>query len=470
MRSKLRKNAGPAGKTTPKRPRTNRSERALSSLAHDTLGAGPRPFRELIFSYPAMLVLGFASGLPLMMVFSKLSFWLREVGIDRSTIGFFYWVGLAYTFKFLWAPVIDRVQIPVLYRVLGRRRSWMFVALLGTVFGLLLIGFSDPAKGLGLTLAGAFLLAYSGATLDISVDAWRIESAPNREQASMAATYILGYRFAIMFAGIGLVIADHTSWKISYGVMAGVMALIGGLLFFIREPDRKQSEIRAQTLSVAQRFMQDVGAPFLAILHRLGRWALPVFALVAIYRLSDFTMGVMASPLYADLGYTKSQVGSITGLFAPWLIVLGGFAGGALTMWLGLMRALLIGAVVTILTNGAFAWLASFGEPEIWRLFVVVGADNFAAGFVGAAFIAYLSALTDPANAATQYAVFSSLYAFFCKALAGFSGVLADAVGYVHFFILTASYGIPAAALVIFIMVYGSAAARGDQSSSTPAA
>jgi PAT family beta-lactamase induction signal transducer AmpG len=427
-----------------------------------------RSFHELIRSYPAMLMLGFASGLPLMMVFSKLSFWLREVGIERSTIGFFYWVGLAYTFKFLWAPVVDRLQIPILYNKLGRRRSWMFVALMGTIIGLLLIGFSNPAAGLGMTLAGAFLLAYSGATLDISVDAWRIESAPNREQAGMAATYILGYRFAIMFAGIGLVIADFTSWKLSYGVMAGVMALIGGLLFVIKEPEQKIQTETDKNQRFIERLGTSIGKPFIAIVGRLGKWAIPVFALVAIYRLSDFTMGVMASPLYADLGYTKTQVGAITGLFAPWLIVLGGFAGGALTLWSGLMRALLVGAVITILTNGAFAWLAGQDGAETWRLFIVVGADNFAAGFVGAAFIAYLSALTDPANAATQYAVFSSLYAFFCKFLAGFSGLLADAIGYTNFFLLTASYGIPAAALIWLIMMRGSLAARGIQTASTP--
>jgi len=421
-------------------------------------------------SYPAMLVLGFASGLPLMMVFSKLSFWLREVGIERSTIGFFYWVGLAYTFKFLWSPIVDRVQIPILYRVLGRRRSWMFAALLGTICGLLLIGFSDPSVSLGLTIAGALVLAYSGATLDISVDAWRIESAPNREQASMAATYILGYRFAIMFAGIGLVIADHTSWKISYGVMALVMMIIAGLLFVIREPQRASFKDEDQQLSFTKRLAINIGKPFLAIVQRLGKWAIPVFALVAIYRLSDFTMGVMASPLYADLGYTKSEVGTITGLVAPWLIVLGGFAGGGLTLWTGLMRALLIGAVITVLSNGAFAWLAAQQDAEIWRLFLVVGADNFAAGFVGAAFIAYLSALTDPANAATQYAVFSSLYAFFCKFLAGFSGLLADAIGYVNFFLVTASYGLPAAMLIIWIMSRGSPEAKGVQRSSTPEA
>jgi len=429
-----------------------------------------RPWRDLMFSYPAMLVLGFASGLPLMMVFSKLSFWLREVGVDRTTIGFFYWVGLAYTLKFLWAPFVDRIRLPVLYRLLGRRRSWMFVALAGTVIGLLLIGFSNPVAGLGMTLAGAFILAYSGATLDISVDAWRIESAPNREQAGMAATYILGYRFAIMFAGVGLVIADYGSWRLSYAVMAGVMIAISALLFVIREPEPNPDAIQDASLSFSKRIAKNVSEPFLAIVRRLGKWAIPVFALVALYRLSDFTMGVMASPLYADLGYSKSEVGAITGLIAPWLIVIGGFVGGAITMWRGVMQALLLGAVITVLTTSAFAWLAGQAGAEVWRLFIVVGADNFAAGFVGAAFIAYLSSLTDPANAATQYAVLSSVYALFAKSLAGFSGLLADSIGYINFFLVTASYGIPAAMLVTWILLRGSPEAKGIQRSSTPEA
>lgn len=423
-------------------------------------------WRELALSYPAMLMLGFASGLPLMMVFSKLSFWLREVGIDRSTIGFFYWVGLAYTLKFLWAPVVDRYHMPVLHKVLGRRRSWMVFALMGTCVGLLLIGFSHPVHSLWQALIGAFILAYSGATLDISVDAWRIESAPTREQAAMAATYILGYRFAIMFAGVGLVIADHSGWRVSYAVMALAMAIIAVLIFRIREPAQEtgvEEELQAEDRhNFLQNLVHAVVEPFMAILGRLRAWALPVFALVAIYRLSDFTMGVMASPLYADLGFTKTQVGTITGLLGPWVIVLGGFVGGGLTVWRGVMPALAIGAVITVLTNAAFAWLAGFHDPVIWRLFLVVGADNFAAGFVGAAFIAWLSSLTDPENAATQYAVLSSLYAFFCKFMAGFSGVLADALGYVHFFLLTASYGLPALVLALLIMWKGSPAAKGN--------
>lgn len=410
-----------------------------------------------------MLVLGFASGLPLMMVFSKLSFWLREVGIDRSTIGFFYWVGLAYTFKFVWAPVVDSLKLGGLTTWLGHRRSWMLLAISGTMAGLLLIGISNPAENLWPTLIGALILAYSGATLDISVDAWRIESAPDDRQANMAAVYTLGYRLAIMFAGVGLIIADNEGWFVAYASMAaamGVVALI--VMTVIKEPEREAKNLDDRSFGV--RFAEGFIMPFIQFFQRFGVWLIPVMLLVGLYRLSDFTMGVMASPLYADIGYTKSQVGYVSSFLGPWILVAGGFLGGLVAVKWGLMRALFIGAIITIATNGAFSFLAGYEgyeNPPFQALLWIVSADNFAAGFVGTAFIAYLSSLTERKFAATQYALLSSLYAFFCKFIAGFSGVLADAVGYESFFLITAAYGIPAIILILIISIFGPAAIKG---------
>jgi len=299
-----------------------------------------RPY--LKWRIAAMLLLGFASGLPLMMVFSKLSFWLREVGIDRSVIGGFYAVSLAYSLKVLWAPLVDRLALPVLTRRLGQRRSWMLISVLGTSIGLVTIGASDPAAGLSVTLLGALILAYSGATLDISVDAWRIESAPNDEQANMAAVYILGYRLAIMFAGAGLIIADATSWFTAYAIMAVLMISIAALILFIHEPIHAARDID-RNKSFAWRMREAIIEPFWQIIARFGRWVLPVLGIVALYRLSDFTMGVMASPFYVDLGYSKSTVGWITGLFGPWPVVVGGFLGGLIAIRFRLMPALLVG-------------------------------------------------------------------------------------------------------------------------------
>lgn len=409
----------------------------------------------------AMLVLGFASGLPLMMLYSKLSFRLAEAGIDRSTIGFMYWITLAYSIKWMWAPVVDRVRLPVLGS-LGRRRSWMVLAIIGTVMGLAIIAVSDPATQLGVTLIGAGLLAYSGATLDISVDAWRIESAENDAQSAMAALYQWGYRFAIMFAGVGLVIADYADWRISYLVMAATMATIGLLVLVMREPPASAAIERLSTGSFRRDAINAIREPFTQFWQRLGIWLLPVMALVAIYRLSDFTMGVMTSPFYESMGYSKSTVGFVTGVLAPWVTMAGVLVAAAVALWLGVLRTLALGALLTVLTNAAFAWLAAMGEPDVPMLTLVVSADNFAAGFVGTVFIAYLSSLTDPLNAATQYALLSSMYSFFCKSLAGFSGVISEVLDWENFFLLTASYGLPALLLIALLAWRAPPAARGD--------
>jgi len=448
-------------------PADDAAAKAASAERHSWLDAFRVYFTPIM---AAMIVLGFASGLPLYMVFSKLSYWLRDAGIERSTIGFFYWVTFAYSFKFLWAPVVDRLQIPWLTKTLGHRRSWMIVALAGTVVGLVILSGADPSVSLLPILAGAAVLAYSGATLDISIDAWRIESAPNDEQANMAAAYSLGYRFAYMFSGIGLAISALSNWHVSFLVMAGAMAVCAGLVLFMREPVRAERAPMLASLSFAERIAAALVEPFRQVAARLNVWIVPVLLLVGLYRLSDFTMGVMASPLYSDLEFSRLVVGGIQS--GPGVLAtMGGlFVGGFIAYRYGVMRALLIGAGITFLTNGAFAWLAATASgDDTLRLTVVIVADNIAGGFVTTAFIAYLSSLTDATNAATQYALFSSLYSFFAKFVSGFSGVLADAVGWVSFFLVTASFAIPAALLVIFIMVRGSEAARGIKPEPTAA-
>lgn len=425
-----------------------------------------------------MLVLGFASGLPLMMVFSKLSFWLRDVGIDRSTIGGLYAVSFAYSLKFLWSPAVDRIPLPFLRGLLGQRRSWMLLAIGGTITGLLLIATSDPAEYLLPTVIGALVLAFSGATLDIAVDAWRIESAPNDEQANMAAVYNLGYRLAIMFAGFGLVIASQTSWGFAYGIMAVAMAMIAGLLFLIKEPVREERLVD-DGLSVLGHLRTAIVEPFGQIVRKFGPWIFAVFGIVALYRISDFTMGVMASPFYVDLGYSAETVGYIQGFFGPWPIIVGGFAGGFVAVKYRLMPALLAGGALTLLTNGAFAVLALAAGPEldaaanevvgavvntpdVWALTLVIVSDNLAAGYVGSVFIAYLSSLTDRQFAATQYALLSSAYSFFCKlAATTTSGPLSESIGWAGFFSVTALYTLPPMVIILIVMRYGPEHAKG---------
>ena len=410
----------------------------------------------------SMLVLGFASGLPLYMVFQKISFWLRDAGIERSTIGFFYWVTLSYTFKFLWAPIVDRYKIPILHSMLGSRRSWIVTAIAGTIIGLVIIAFTDPASGLLPVAIGAVLLSYSGATLDVAIDAWRIESAPNRMQANMAAAYSLGYRFAYMMSGLGLAISAWADWNVSFLAMAAAMAGSAVLVFFMKEPEAGKARQELEG-SFGIKVVRAVWEPLKQFFTLLRWWIIPVIIFIMIYRMSDFTMGVMASPLYSDLGFDRAIVGGVQG--GPGLIstMIGLFVGGVFVFRFGLMRTLLIGLVITLLTNGAYAWLAATAGPDdIWKLTIAIVGDNLAGGFVTTAFIAYLSSLVDPANAATQYALLASFYALFAKFLSGFSGVLADAVGWVNFFIITAGWTLPAAGLLIFLMIAAPKTARGE--------
>ena len=408
----------------------------------------------------AMLALGFASGLPFMMLASKLSRWLAEVGVDKTTIGFFFWISLAYSLKFLWAPVVDRARVPGLTGWLGQRRSWMMVAILGTVIGMALIANSDPRPdNLAPLVLGAFVLAYSGATLDISVDAWRIESGTNAEQANFAAVYQLGYRFAIMAAGYALVVADFISWRGAYLASAAAMGLVAVLVLFVREPE---GTVRRQATGFVEGLRVNVVEPFSDLFTRLGRWLIPVFALIILYRLSDFTMGVMAQPLYEELGYSKTQVGLVQGTFGPWPMIVGSFIGGWMAIRYGLMKTLFLGAIIMIVTNGAFAWLALQTGAVTWKLLVTIFFDNIALGIVGTGFIAYMSSIASREYAATQYALMTSAWSFFNKIVAGFSGILYDAVGAFLFFLITAGLGLPAIVLLLYVWRFGSPLARGE--------
>lgn len=404
-----------------------------------------------------MIPLGFASGLPFMLIYSELAFWMKKEGVDLSVIGFFSWIGLAYTFKVFWAPLVDRIKLPILGR-LGQRRSWMVLAIIGTIVGMLVIAGSDPSQDLIQLALGAVILATSGATLDISIDAWRIEAAPNDEQANMAATYVFGYRMAIIAAGLSYIIAGQFNWNIAYMFMAVVMAANGMIVFFIKEPVR---EIRRKALTLSQAIADNVVSPFFSFVQRLGPWTPVVFLLVATYLISDKTMGPMAKPLYQHIGYSETQVGLVSSFFGPWPVVIGGFLGGVISIRFGLMRCLIIGSIFMVITNGAFAWLATVDVPKTAYLFVTVGADNLAQGFAATVFIAYLSSLTDLKFAATQYAFLSSMFNLIGKALSGFTGIMAEKMGFESFFMFSAALGIPAIILTLIILAFGPDAAKG---------
>ncbi len=406
-----------------------------------------------------MLTLGFAAGLPLLLVLGTLSFRLREAGVDRSTIGYLSWVGLAYGFKWAWAPLVDRVPLPLLTRWLGRRRSWLLLSQLGVAAGLVGMALADPRAGLTPLVWCALGVAFASATQDIALDAYRIESAPTREQPALAATYQTGYRLAMIWAGAGVlwlaaraqggaVGYDNAAWQAAYLVMAGSMVL--GVLTVLLSPEPTPLPL-APARSAGEWLHTALIEPFSDFFRRYKWQAALILALIAVYRISDVVMGIMANPFYVDMGYSKDEVAAVTKVYGVIMTLAGAFVGGSLALRFGVMRILMLGAVLSALTNLLFAWLAGHGH-SVPALIVVVSADNLASGIASAAFVGYLSSLTNISYSATQYALFSSLMLLLPKFIAGFSGDYVNAFGYAGFFTSTALLGAPVLLLVWLAM------------------
>ncbi|BDB67690.1 MULTISPECIES: AmpG family muropeptide MFS transporter [Comamonas] len=402
-----------------------------------------------------MLALGFSAGLPLLLVLGTLSFWLREADIDRTTIGFLSWVGLAYAFKWVWSPLVDRLPLPALTRMLGRRRSWLLFSQLLIVVGLLGMSFMDPKQSLQPLVLCAVLVAFGSATQDIALDAYRIESAKVDDQAALAATYQTGYRLAMIWAGAGVLwVAAQVqgdvqgymvqAWHVAYTAMAASMLV--GMITVLLSPE-PEARPMAPARNAAEWIKGALIAPFADFIGRYRWQALLLLALIGLYRVSDVVMGIMANPFYVDMGYTKEEVAAVTKVFGVIMTLLGGFVGGTMAVRWGVMRVLMLGAVLSACTNILFAWLATRGH-DVSALVWVVSADNLAGGIASAAFIAYLSGLTNVQYSATQYALFSSMMLLAPKWLAGFSGAFVDAYGYEAFFHTTALMGFPVLLLI----------------------
>ena len=455
------------------------SDTSTSSTPNSAPEPSPRtPWLQTLRVYlePAslrMLTLGFSAGLPLLLVLGTLSFRLREAGIDRSTIGYLSWVGLAYGFKWLWAPLVDRMPLPLLTRWLGRRRSWLLLSQALIVAGLVGMALADPRLTLGPIVWCALAVAFGSATQDIALDAFRIESADSNHQAALAASYQTGYRLAMIWAGAGVLwIAaraevapavaqvvgqgvgqalaqgaaayQNGAWQAAYLAMAASMAVGVVTVLFSREP---VPVVLPPAKNAAEWIKGAVVDPFADFLGRYGWQAAQILALIAVYRISDVVMGIMANPFYVDMGFTKDEVAAVTKVYGVVMTLVGAFIGGVLSMRLGVMRILMLGAVLSAASNLLFAWLAGHGH-DVTALIAVVSADNLASGIASAAFIAYLSSLTNVSYSATQYALFSSMMLLLPKFVAGFSGDYVDAFGYAHFFTATALLGLPVLVLV----------------------
>jgi PAT family beta-lactamase induction signal transducer AmpG len=413
-----------------------------------------------------MIFLGFSAGLPFLLVFSTLSAWLRDEGVERSVIGFFSWVGVTYSIKVFWAPVIDRLPLPFLTKFLGKRRSWMLLAQLGIIIGLIGMGCSDSHSQLQQIALFAVWVAFCSATQDVVIDAYRIESVEPEYQGAMAATYVLGYRIALLMAGAGaFYIAEYTSWKLSYVVMAAAMSVGLVATLYIKEPEHKQfqerlcEDVKERQRNIWRRLATAISDavlnPFVEFFARNGKIGLLILMLIALYKMSDITMGVMSNPFYLDLGFSKKDIADISKIFGFFMTIAGAAAGGVLVVRYGVMRPLLLGAVMVAATNLLFAVLA-VSKPNLLLLAGVISADNLSGGIATSVFIAYLSGLTNTAYTATQYALFSSLMTLPAQLLGGFSGMVVDSYGYTVFFIYASAVGLPAIMLVLLLMRYQS--------------
>ncbi|MCL1036042.1 MFS transporter [Shewanella submarina] len=439
-----------------------------------------------------LLLLGFSSGLPLMLVFSTLSFWLREAGIDRAAIGYFSWIALTYAVKWIWSPLVDRLSLPLLTGWLGRRRSWMLLAQSTLVVAILGMAHSDPQQNITAMALFALLVAFASATQDIVVDAFRIDSAPEKMQAALAASYQIGYRSAMILATAGaLTIAAWASpedgsysligWQTAYMAMAGMMFV--GLIttLFATEPVVDTREADAEELKLKNRLAEKYPmwaasslswvysaavVPFADFFKRYGKHALLILALISCYRISDIVMGIMANVFYVDMGFSKEEIAFLSKVYGLIMTLVGGAVGGLLVSKYGTMKILFLGALLVATTNLTFALQAWVGY-NISLLTVAIALDNLSAGIATAAFIAYLSSLTSSGHTATQYALLSSIMLLFPKFVAGFSGEYVDAFGYVSFFIACSLIGFPVLILISMVNRRFPATKKDEQAEST---
>jgi MFS transporter, PAT family, beta-lactamase induction signal transducer AmpG len=409
-----------------------------------------------------MLLLGFSSGLPFFLTANTLGFWLRDEGISLTAIGFLSWVGLAYTMKPLWAPIIDRVDAPIFGR-LGRRRGWMMLSQILICLGLIAMSLIGPQGGLALLAACALLVAFSSSTQDIVVDAWRIEAAETSDELGLlSSAYQLGYRVAVVISdSVILIAAAHLGWPVSYGVMAALM-LVGVLATWkATEPKRVNAVMTTVELPLwtARGFFDAVVGPFLVFFRTHGVMALLMLAMISLYRLPDFIRAPLINPFYHDVGLSKDVVGGIRATIGLAFTFLGIAAGGLSAVRFGYFKTLIIGAVLQSVGISAFALLAYYGA-DIGRFSVVMAMDDFGIAFAGVALVTYMSTLTSIGYTATQYALLTSAYAYLGKILKGPSGAVVEYLSghgytlmdaYGVFFISAGAIGVPGLVLCILL-------------------
>ena len=395
-----------------------------------------------------MFFFGFASGLPFLLVAGTLAYWLKEDGIRLKDITMIASAGMMYSLKFLWAPLVDRLRLPLLGR-LGQRRSWLLLSQILVMVGLLAMASITPGRlepFIWLTL----LVAFAGATLDIAVDAYRIEIAPVEAQGALVATYSLGYRIALIVTGaLALVLADHAIWPNVYRVMAACMLIPVVTNLLAREPDVLR--VRLQTWRANMR--EGVVEPFADFFKRFGnRIGLAVLAFILLFKISDQALvGGIIGPFYLDQGFSKTEIAAISKVYGIWVGIAGAFLGGIAVVRWGVKYALLVGIVLGAVSNLLYLWLIG-ANGDLTMLTIVISGENLAQGFLGTTAVAYLSALVNQRYTATQYALFSSLVTLPGKVLGFYSGRIVEAMGYAPYFWITTVAIVPAIALFFWLM------------------
>jgi len=393
---------------------------------------------------------GFASGLPYVLVFITLTAWLRSEGLDLSVIGFFGWITLTYSLKFLWAPFVDRFSIPVL-SIIGSRRSWILLMQIIILISLIFISLINPTNNLLIFALVALIIAFAGSIQDIAIDAYRIESAPLEDQGNLAASYQFGYRISILVgSSLSLLIADAYSWPTAYQLMALVIALNVLFSFAISIEEKNENLVKLNHIN-------SVVEPLKDFFERFGiKLASMLLLIVATYRLTDIVMGPMANPFYIDLGYTLSEIGYVK-VVALIATIIGVFIGGFFIKKIGLYKSLMIGAFLVMFTNLLFSF-AAISEKNLTLLSLIVASDSITAGIVGTVNITFLTSLVSIKYTGFQYALLTSLMAFLGKIFSGFSGIFVEnfqemfgfSYGWMTFYFFTSALALPAITMIFF--------------------
>ncbi|MDG1712580.1 MAG: MFS transporter [Woeseiaceae bacterium] len=408
-------------------------------------------FQEKIIT---LFFLGFSAGLPFPLVYSTLTGWLEEADIERSTISTFAWLGFAYSFKFLWSPLVDSLKIPVLSNWLGRRRAWLLVSQLGIACSLFLLSGIDPGYALKMFTFVAIAVALLSATQDIALDAYRIEIAEIEMQGLLAAAYQYGYRVAIAVGTAGaFLIAEYGSWSISYKAMSLCMLVGIGTTLYCNEPEDKRYDrklIQGKREQFKQWILLAVVNPFTDFFKRYGSQAIILLLFISFFRVSDYVLGILASPFYLDIGFSKTQIAGVAKFYGLWVSLIGTAFGATAILKFGVSKCIVVATILIASTNLFFALMAYTG-PYMSLLTITISADNFTMGFAGTVFLSYLSSLTNLSFTATQYALFTSVSTFLGKFAAGFSGNIQESIGWVGFFLYAALMGVPAIILSLFV-------------------